>query len=170
MKIGIRLATITDAKQIAQVHVTSWKSIYRGQISDDFLNNLSIENREQEWQGYLNSGVVVSVGEFENKIIGFASICPTRDPDHDPKQVAEISAIYLLPEFWRKGLGQKLCQSVIDHVIKKGFTKITVWVLESNKQARSFYEKFGFCYTGHTEMDHIGCESFPVVRMMKTLL
>lgn len=169
MKTNIRLATKADANQIAHVHIASWQAIYRGHIPDDILNNLSLTKREQEWQERLQAGVIAWVVESDNKIIGFASICPTRDTDNDPKKVAEISAIYLLPEFWRKELGQQLCQVVFDKVLDKGFKEITVWVLESNNQARRFYETVGFCETGDRQTDHIGCESLQVVRYRKFL-
>jgi GNAT superfamily N-acetyltransferase len=167
MKTNIRLAVETDASQIARVHIVSWQTIYRGHIPDHVLNNLSLENRTQEWLERLQTGVVVWVIELNNKIIGFASICPTRDSDDDPKRVAEISAIYLLPEFWRQGLGQQLCQAVFKKVFDKGFKEVTVWVLESNSQARHFYETVGFGETGNVEIDHIGCESLRVIRYRK---
>jgi len=168
MKANIRLAVEADANQIANVHVLSWQAIYCGHIPDHVLSNLSIEKRTQEWLERLQAGVIAWVLELDNKIIGFVSICPTRDADDDPQYVAEISAIYLLPEFWRKGLGQQLCQVVFDNVSNTHFKQITVWVLEGNNQARHFYETVGFFETGDVETDHIGCESLRVVRYRKT--
>lgn len=167
MKANIRLAVEADANQIANVHILSWQTIYRGHMPDHVLNDLSLEKRTQEWLERLQAGVIAWVIELDNKIIGFASICPTRDADDDPKHVAEISAIYLLPEFWRKGLGQQLCQVVFDNVSNKHFKEITIWVLEGNNQARHFYKTVGFFETGDVETDHIGCESLRVVRYRK---
>lgn len=98
IKTNIRRAVVTDSSQIANVHVVSWQTIYRGHIPDHVLDNLSLEKRTQEWLERLQAGVIAWVIELNNKIIGFASICPTRDADDDPKDVAEISAIYLLPD------------------------------------------------------------------------
>jgi GNAT superfamily N-acetyltransferase len=167
MKPIIRLAVEADANQIANVHIISWRAIYRGHMPDSVLNNLSLEKRTQEWVERFKAGVMAWVIEIDYKIIGFASICPTRDADDDPKRVAEISAIYLLPEYWRKGLGQQLCKVLFDNVQKKGFKEITIWVLESNTQARHFYEMLGFIETGDVELDHIGCESLRVLRYRK---
>jgi hypothetical protein len=33
----IRAATVSDAQEIARVHVASWLSTYRGLLPDDFL-------------------------------------------------------------------------------------------------------------------------------------
>jgi L-amino acid N-acyltransferase YncA len=166
---NIRSAIENDARGIAKVHIDSWRAIYRGHMPDSILDNLSFEKREQEWQGRLQDGINAWVIEEDKKIIGFASICPTRDSDADPSRVAEISAIYLLPEFWRKGLGQKLCQVVFDEVAKQGFKEITLWVLENNIQAARFYEAQGFIATGDVEVDHIGCENLRVIRYKKIL-
>lgn len=169
MKKNLRLTDKSDAKQIAAVHIASWQAIYRGHLSDHLLDNLSLSQRKKEWQGYLEVGTIAWVIESENKIVGFASICPTRDHDDDSKRVVEISAIYLLPQFWRKGLGKKLCKTVFNAVIEKGFKEVTVWVLAGNLNARRFYESLGFFETGDTEIDLIGGESLQSVRYRKTL-
>lgn len=167
--LKIRSALNSDAKSIAKVHIESWQAIYHGIIPDSVLDNLSLEKREQEWHERLRSGINAWVTVVDGKVIGFASVCPSRDDDTDPKVVAEISAIYLLPEFWRKGIGQKLCQTLFNEVIKKGFKEITLWVLESNNQAAQFYESIGFVATGDVSTDHIGCQNFRVVRYKKIM-
>jgi ribosomal protein S18 acetylase RimI-like enzyme len=163
----IRPAIESDARQISKVHIDSWRAIYRGHMPDSILDNLSLEKREREWQERLLAGINTWVIEDNQKIVGFASICPTRDSDADPTCVAEISAIYLLPDVWQKGLGKKLCETIFESVIKKGFKEITLWVLERNAQARQFYEAVGFQITGDIQIDHVGCENLQVVRYKK---
>jgi hypothetical protein len=46
----IRAAQIEDAKQIAEVHVASWRAAYRGILPDSMLDNLSVEKRTELWQ------------------------------------------------------------------------------------------------------------------------
>lgn len=165
----IRRANESDAQQIAHVHILSWQTIYRGHIPDAILNQLSLEKRTQEWRALLLAGMDIWLIEEDKKLIGFASVCPSRDEDDDPVKVAEISAIYLLPEFWRKGLGRELCQVIFDEVAKKGFKEISLWVLESNKSSRRFYEALEFHATGDIKSDHFGCESLLVIRYRKIL-
>ncbi len=38
--MNIRKAIISDAPEIAMIHVKSWKITYKGIISEDFLQNL----------------------------------------------------------------------------------------------------------------------------------
>lgn len=37
----IRIANLSDARQIAKIHIASWQKIYRGVIPDSLLDNLS---------------------------------------------------------------------------------------------------------------------------------
>jgi hypothetical protein len=50
---NIRLAVIHDARAIAEVHVESWKSTYRGIYPEALLNGLSVEKRESSWRELL---------------------------------------------------------------------------------------------------------------------
>src|SRR5437870_8324508 len=127
--INIRFAKNSDAKQIAFCHVTSWQKIYRGHIPDEILNTLSVQEREQKWLDLLSNNVKVLVLERDKQIIGFASLCPSRDKDTDPKKCGEISAIYLHPYFWHQGLGKKLCQVALSELEMMGFSKVIVWAL-----------------------------------------
>lgn len=165
----IRQANVMDAEGIAKVHIDSWRATYRGRMPDSVLNNLSLNKRTEEWRERLKNGVYVWVITKEEKIIGFASLCPSRDSDADSKIVAEISTIYLLPEFWRKGLGRKLSNVIFDEAINKGFKQISLWVLESNDRAINFYKSLGFEATGDKTTDHIGCENLVSTRYRKVL-
>jgi hypothetical protein len=42
----IREATIADVAAIAKVHAESWRTTYKGLLPDDYLANLTYEQRE----------------------------------------------------------------------------------------------------------------------------
>jgi hypothetical protein len=44
--IEIVKAQLSDARAIAEVHVASWKTTYRGIVDDAFLDQLSVHDRE----------------------------------------------------------------------------------------------------------------------------
>jgi hypothetical protein len=46
----IREATMTDVAAIARVHVESWRTTYKGLLPDDYLANLTYEQREPRWR------------------------------------------------------------------------------------------------------------------------
>ncbi|WP_442602643.1 GNAT family N-acetyltransferase [Paenibacillus sp. KN14-4R] len=139
----IRAAQPQDAKQIAHVHVASWRMTYQGIISDDYLANLSVENREKRWESIFanrNPDNQIWVVEDQGTIVGFANCGASRDKDKPFD--AEIYAIYFLQEYQGKGLGSALFRRVVQELVKHKFTSLLVWVLEGNS-ALSFYQKLG---------------------------
>jgi len=74
--MNIRKAIISDAPEIAMIHVESWKTTYKGIISEGFLHNLSYKNREIHWKRRLeekNEKHFTYVAESNSGIIvGFA--------------------------------------------------------------------------------------------------
>lgn len=68
------------------------------------------------------------------------------------KNVAEIIAIYLLPEFWNSGFGKEILSFSIARAKDFGAKKIFLWVVVENKRARKFYEKNGFVVTGRKKI------------------
>lgn len=142
--VQIRQAVYEDAEGIAFVHVNSWRSTYKGVVSDDYLNGLTIETRKKNWQKNfhtINSCVVVAVDET-GKIVGFASGGP--EQTHHPKyyRTGEVYAIYLLESFQRKGIGKQLIKAILDHLDDLGLEQLLIWALEDNTY-RLFYEQIG---------------------------
>ncbi len=158
--IKIRLANEQDAEIIAAIHVASWQKIYRGHIPDAVLDNLSIKERHQMWHDLIKNNVKIFLVEKNKEIVGFASICSSRDTDTDSKICGEISAIYLRPDVWRQGLGKQLCQKVFVELEKMGFNEVILWVLKENTQAKRFYESIGFIATGDTKSAKYDSEVF----------
>jgi RimJ/RimL family protein N-acetyltransferase len=149
--LKIRIASTKDANAIAQTHIRSWQKIYKDFIPDTILMNLSLEERTKQWYDRISRGRKVVVLDVENKLIGFASICPYRDSSED-ESVGEISSMYLDPGHWRKGYGTKLCQAAIAELEQEGYKKVVLWVLEANIQVRQFYEAMGFKITDTTKL------------------
>ncbi|MEM7579202.1 MAG: GNAT family N-acetyltransferase [Cyanobacteria bacterium P01_A01_bin.80] len=150
----IRTAIIEDVKDIATIHVKSWQVVYKGLIPQSYLNNLSISKREKYWQNILtNYETQTIVQEIDDLVVGFANFGKTRDEDKDSKIIGEINAIYLNPEYARKGLGTELIEFILKNMKNRKFTQITLWVLDTNQIARKFYEKMGFQLDGTTKID-----------------
>jgi GNAT superfamily N-acetyltransferase len=141
---GPTKAEVADAPKIAQIHVETWRAAYRGQIADAVLDALDVGRRTQFWQGRIkNSHGVVFLAEEAGKIVGFCDLIPSRDPDADSQTVAEIVAIYVLPLFWRKGIGKLLNNRAVTEARNHSFKALTLWVLASNHSAHSFYRAMG---------------------------
>ncbi|MDR3441796.1 MAG: GNAT family N-acetyltransferase [Legionella sp.] len=148
----IRAATQKDAEDIARTHICSWQEMYKEFIPESVLQELSLNERTQQWHDLIKQGVKVLVLENKSAIIGFASICSFRDQLFN-EVTGEISAIYLHPDYWRLGLGSELCQAALSELSALGYKTVCLWVLSDNAQARGFYEAFGFKLTEVTKME-----------------
>lgn len=138
----IRSANLDDAQGIAKVHVDSWRKTYRGIIPDDFLNNLSYEQRTQLWKkNILREDDYVFIAEnSEGQIIGFADAW--KREDNLTEKSGNLTSIYFLEKYQGNGIGKMLLKELFNHFKQMDYEKIFVEVLEENK-TRFFYEYYG---------------------------
>lgn len=138
----IRKTAPGDGQGIANVHINSWKTTYKGIISDDYLNSMDFEKRAESWEKIIESGDGLNfIAQNESgEIVGFAS--GGQEQTDDPKYKGEVYAIYILESHQRKGLGKKLIKPVIEGLINRDFPNLVIWALEENA-CRSFYESLG---------------------------
>ena len=162
----VRDATPDDARAIAEVHVASWRWAYRGDLPQEFLEGLSIEDREQMWVSWFadpEAEGLVLVAADARGVVGFGHGGPSRDDDtHDG--VGEVKAIYLLPDATRSGTGTALLETITMRLRAEGFGRLTLWVLASNDRARGFYEHRGWSWDGTTSSHRFDCGERPMVR------
>lgn len=152
--MSIRTATLEDVKDIATIHINSWQVAYKGLIPQSYLDNLSIAKREQAWRNILiDSKTHTIVKEINGTVVGFANFGNTRDEDKDSTVTGEITSIYLNPQDWRKGLGTELFEFILENMKNQEFTQVTLWVLDTNQPACSFYQKMGLQPDGATKID-----------------
>lgn len=84
-------------------------------------------------------------------------MCLGRCRDEDLKDsYGEIWGIYLLPSFWRQGIGKELLNWGVKNLQDQGYDRISLWVLEKNINARKFYERMGFEHDGTVKELNIG--------------
>ena len=142
--MNIGAATAEDARAIAQVQVLSWQSAYRGLLPAQFLDLLSVEQRELMWRQQLEQRACdVLVARTEGQICGFVSFGASRDEDAAP-ETAELMAIYLAPHCWSTGFGRSLWLAARQQMLQQGFSAATLWVLADNARALRFYSLAGF--------------------------
>jgi hypothetical protein len=82
--VRIRPAELTDAREIAEVHVRGWRWGYRDLLPMEVLDSLSVERRERGWNEILRSlppDATVLVADLDGRIVGFAGVGPCRDQD-----------------------------------------------------------------------------------------
>jgi len=143
--LHVRLARAEDARAVAEIQCLGWKAAYQGILDDALLEKLSIERRTPVWEKQLVSPpythLVASQGA-SGPVQGFAGFGPSRDDDLPP-HVAELLAMYVLPESWGQGYGRALWNQMAELLAGADFRQVSLWVLRDNAPARRFYERMG---------------------------
>jgi ribosomal protein S18 acetylase RimI-like enzyme len=103
------------------------------------------------------------VVEDAGRVVGFVTAGPTRDPDAGPR-TAEVYAIYVAPERLREGFGRALLTGARQALSIRGFSVVTLWVLETNRPAIAFYEAAGWHDDGARSPQSIDGLSLPSIR------
>jgi ribosomal protein S18 acetylase RimI-like enzyme len=155
-EIVIRAALPEDSKDIAFVHVESWRSTYAGIVNQAYLDNLKYEDREKMWTSILHqytptSHVLVAYDKEKKKSIGFVSSGPKRDFP-ELKYDGEIFALYLLKEYQGKGIGDQLFDAACREMRTAGFQNTMLWVLKENPSIGFFK------IMGGKVISEVGCE------------
>lgn len=153
--IIIRQARIEDAQAIAKVHVDSWRTTYAGIVPDDYLANLSYQQRTTRWEEHLRgagNGIIVYIAENEQpEIVGFVSGGPDRE--HNPPYEAELYAIYILQPYQGKGIGRRLVRVFAERLLQASMRSMLLWVFAQNHPSRRFYESLGGKYLKNAQFE-----------------
>jgi RimJ/RimL family protein N-acetyltransferase len=158
----IRAATVDDARGIAEVHVAGWRWAYEDLLPSEYLEQLSVDEREGHWRETLSSsagGVIVAEGAGE--IVGFVGFGAA---DEAEPGTGEVHAIYLLDRAAGTGVGRELFLRANEELRRSGFRRAVLWVLETNERARRFYERAGWHLDGTRSSHRFDCNEQPVVR------
>lgn len=147
-RVEIRRAVPDDAAGIADLHVRSWQSGYRGQLPDELLDSLDPAHRLPRWTaaleqpGWPRQGTLVA--DDGHELVGFAHLCPSRDEGEDQAVVGEITSFYVSPDRWRTGIGRQLMSASLETLTGAGYAGASLWVLDTNARAIRFYEATGW--------------------------
>ncbi len=143
----IRAAQVEDAPGIGRVHVDSWRTTYKGIVSDEVLAKLSYTQREQNARQRLSHPVAriyTCVAEDEQgQIVGFIVGGINRDTSSVYK--SELYAIYTLQVVQGHGAGKRLTKALVERLVEDELYSMLVWVLADNP-SRGFYEALGGHY------------------------
>ena len=138
----IREAMDGDEIGLAEVHVDTWLSTYKGLVSDLFLDQLDYQVSAQKWKDIIaeNSHILLVAEDDEGKIVGYAFGGDNRAGDaiYD----GELYALYILNSSQRKGVGKLLVKSFTKRLMDEGFKSLIIWVLKGNPNYQ-FYENLG---------------------------
>ena len=178
--LTIRPATPYDAQAIARIRVQGWRFAYQGLISQDYLDSLSVAEDTERMRGYLNqfpqnsplsrSASVQGSGDGEKRsfmlaargdaVLGFCCFSAAPDKTDRPERavpagtmVGRLHSLYIDPDSLGQSIGHTLMNHALSTFAAWGCERATLWVLEGNSRAISFYERQGWRCTGATKVD-----------------
>ena len=149
MSIKITQATEDDIPEIAHIHIEGWRGAYGGIVDSAYLDSLDVKERQKQWEEWFDEqNSPVLMGYIDDNPAGFVNFGKLRTPPPGmspirPLYSGEIYAIYLLPEFYRKGLGTALLKAAVRGLEEMRHKSMCLWVLEKNKRAGLFYKHLG---------------------------
>lgn len=154
----VRRATATDVEQIAEVHVASWQAGYRGLLPQPLLDGLHPSQRIPRWTTTVQQadwprrGTLVVV-DHDGDLVGLADLRPTYDERQDPALIGEIASFYVLPARWGQGIGRQLMDTAVAVLAEAGYRSASLWVLDGNVSAITFYVHLGWTPDGAVRDD-----------------
>lgn len=150
--VNFREATVSDCFAVARVHVQSWKESFAGIVPQTFLDKKSVEERAKAFEaGFSANSYKMYVAEVAGRgVVGFADFGEPREPVGAYE--GELYAIYLVSEFQRRGIGERLFKLGVDYFIGGGKESMYLLTLEVSPY-RYFYEKMGGQIIGKKQVE-----------------
>lgn len=143
LMFGIRRATVDDAPGIADVHHRSAMAAY----SDIFPPEAPAPTRDrldELWHQWLDPADDLErrgfVAELEGESVGVVMT----GRDSLDRSTGHLARMYVAPERWGQGIGRALYDVAVDRLSAVGHRRASLWVLEDNHRARSWYERLGW--------------------------
>ena len=140
----VRDATPADADAIAQLHALSWRTAYRGILTDDYLDKIAEHDRRLDWRTRFSEGDagtrLVRLAIDDDLLVGF--MCAYLD--RDEQGGALLDNLHIHPDTKGLGVGRMLMAQAVAWVLEhRPSSSLHLWVYEANHAARGFYERFG---------------------------
>ena len=145
--MNIRKANIFDVEALQQIGKQTFMETFSADNTQEnmttYLNvAFSIEKIRDELRNKYSEFYLAVLGEI---IIGYLKInLENAQTEKKLSNSLEIERIYVLKEFQRKEVGQKLYNMALEIAKNKSFKYVWLGVWEQNLKAIRFYEKNGF--------------------------
>ena len=149
MAITIKsMETPEEIEGKSRVHWQAWSEAYDEILPAEFQEQMTLDKCRFYSQKYPENTLIAL---NDAKVVGFVSYGDFRDP---ATIAGEIIALYVLKDYYGKGVGRQLMQAAFAAL--DSYQKILLWVLEDNKRAIAFYEKMDFVFDGEEKIIDLG--------------
>lgn len=139
----LRPALPSDAEAIAALHAASWRSAYRGALSDEYLAGNVVADRASLWSrrfGAPSTNQHVVVAEVAGRLAGFACAFASEHLEWG----SLLDNIHVRSDLQGQGVGTRLLGSIAQWCMTQApHASLYLWVLQNNHSAQRFYRQLG---------------------------
>ncbi|MGI6358589.1 MAG: GNAT family N-acetyltransferase [Bacillota bacterium] len=156
----IRRASKSDIQGIQRVAEVTWRSAYDGVLRPDTVDNVLAEfySEDSLKHSLEHPAVVFLVAEDNEQVVGFIQALP-----RPGKTDYELTRLYILPEYQRRGIGRQLQLNVEQQLDGR---RLWVLVEQDIRGAIAFFHALGFTGQRTLELPIFG-ETLPFLEMSK---
>jgi len=148
--VTLHAISMADLEAVAALHCASWRTAYRGILSDAYLDGNLLSDRREVW--HLKLAMITDrqfgwLAKHDGEPVGFAFA--SLDDDHTWGTL--VDNLHLLPSHQGAGIGRALLTTVakVAHA-RATHPGLFLWCYEQNMPARAFYEHLGAEAVEHT--------------------
>jgi len=143
--LTIRRAASSDVERIVELRLLSQE---HAEKSNPLIWRITKEGKKLLKQKVGNdladSNIQVLLAEADGEIIGYVQGEVTCRSDHMPTTVGQVSLMYVVKQFRRKGVGRRLMKELCKFFNSSKAEDLTVRYIIGNKEAEGFWTKLGF--------------------------
>lgn len=154
---SVRLALPAEAEAIAALQRRGWTQSLPTGVAEEVLASVDLATMTASWQDAIlrpplaQFRVLVALGD--ERVVGFAAIGPSDDPDAEDGADALVAEFVIDPLAQRRGHGSRLLNACVDTLRADRFTRAGWWVQTSDDVLRTFLSEAGWASDGaHTEV------------------
>jgi GNAT superfamily N-acetyltransferase len=154
---SVRLALPSEAPAIAALQRRGWTQTLPPEVAGDVLASVDLATMTDSWRAAIQRPplaqlrVLVAIGD--ERVVGFAALGPSDDPDADAGSDALVAEFVVDPAAQRRGHGSRLLNACVDTLRADGFHRATWWVHSYDDVLRRFLIEAGWAADGaHTEV------------------
>jgi ribosomal protein S18 acetylase RimI-like enzyme len=168
----LRPAQPADALAIARVHVRAWQHGYAGLLPASYLNQLRPQDRAEKYDlSHTDNShphtIVATDSNPGDQILGFATTRPSQESDLP--NYGELTALYVDPDSWGRGIGVALVSAARAHLVSLGLKHAYLFTLVDNLRAQHFYKSDQWTPDGLTRTDTVWGAAVHVLRFQRNL-
>lgn len=146
----IRKANRQDASRLAEILIFAKRTAYRSIFQNDEVsfNEMQVLDLALEFRD--GKGTLKDLYVYDDGIVKGLIHWNIQD---EGRKIGQVEELYVDPFFQREGIGKALLNDCKIQSAGAGCQSISLWVLEENHNARTFYEKQNLHHSGNQKLE-----------------